>query len=610
MTVNQHNLFAAPAAPPAPCPAPERKERVVYEPKPYQADAMAAFDRCVMNGQRSLVFHMPTGTGKTVTGLFTAKRYGRVLWIAHRDELLTQPRNDLYEKGIWPDAQYGFIKGKDNNRFARDIVFASIDTLRSDRRLEQNAGNYFDIIVYDECHHAVSPSGIKVISFFRSERCVPPGRRSPLILGLSATLERADGKPLAQVFDAIAYAMKLEHALRDGFLVPWVNERYVIPKLDLSAVPIDPETGDYEPGALKRVLEDEKTGAAAATALAIATHSGGRKTVCFSVSVEQARRTAEELCKLGISAEWICGDKRLTPDDKREEILGRFRHRGFQVLCNAMILTEGWDDPEVECVCVARCTASVSLYQQMVGRGLRLPKDKGSRKEDCLLIDMVDAYDSLGLVSASTLLGKKRRRGKIDLVTLGGYDLEAENAQPEELGGDEAEPEQEAGASDKDREEADAESSRVRAFLKRAMEGTPRTEFSIRKVSWVEVTPDAYSLPMGPNGDAVLLRGPDGLWSAEVYLGAGFKPVPLVVVPIPVEMAQTLVEDHARKLGALAYSSKEAAWRRVAASATDVASLRASGFHLPAGQPVTQGRVADLRLALRLRQRYDSARTA
>lgn len=553
-------------------------------PKPYQARAMNAFDEGVANGMRSLVYNLPTGTGKTLTGLLTAMKYGRTLWIAHRDELLTQPHSDLVWKGIWPDADVGYVCGSDDRMHAKNFVFASIQTLQSPRRLARyNMGRaYFRFIVYDECHHAVSPGARRTLEHFRSPICVPEGMPPPILCGLSATLDRTDGIGLNTVFDAIAFSMSLEDAIADGHLVPYISERFVV-QIDTSKVSRDAngEANQHELDAAQ-----EKAQPAQATAEAVRDKTGDRRGVVFTLSVAQAEETSARLNAMGISARWICGE---TPDEERWRILSDFAACKFRVLCNAMILTEGWDDKDIEFVCVARLTGSRSLYQQMAGRGLRLPSP-GSRKRDCLLLDMVDAYGTLGLASAASLEGKPPKTG---LATLDEWESENkpedDDTSPEETG------DERSASTD------DAELARVRAFMRAATSGTPSVVFSVRKVAWVDIAEGVHALPMGPNGDVVMLRAPDGLWTAEVWYGVGFGKKPLVTVPMPVEVVQTICEDHARSAGAL--SQKDAAWRRVAAGASTVSQLRSAG--LLSRSTITQGEAADLAFAAKLRAHYE-----
>ena len=333
--------------------------------------------------------------GKTRTGLAVVENQRkRTLWIAHRDELLRQPAAQLAE--VWPDAQFGIVKGAENECDARDVVFASIQTLARGTRLDR-CGK-FDLVVIDECHHATAASYRRVLERLG---CLPAqdavsqigslARLATPVLGLSAT---PDSKGLAKVFDEIFYQLPVRDAVQQGFLCKIATPvRVEVPKLDLREIAT--QNGDFAPGQLGRALLASQ--AANVSALALARHARTRRTLVFTATVAQASATANALLDQGFRAGVISAD---TPHEERKATLEAFASGKLAVLCNAAILTEGFDCPRIDCVVVARPTKSAILYRQMIGRGLRLHAEK----RDLLVVDLYGAYDRHDLMSAGKLL--------------------------------------------------------------------------------------------------------------------------------------------------------------------------------------------------------------
>jgi superfamily II DNA or RNA helicase len=383
---------------------------IPFVARPYQLEAIRAFRITVEKGFRRVVIQLPMGCGKTATAAFLARdlaeslaqRTGavlRVLWLAHRHELLSQPR-DAFRRA-WPEVgpnPFGLVKSKRNENDRR-IVLASIPTLVN--RIDDNPGNFFDLVVVDECHHAVADTWRLVVDHFAS-LSPPPGHDPPLVLGLTATTCRADGVGLDEAFEALAFEMGIQDAVQHGFLASIESRRVVLPELDFSKIEVDHQ-GDFSQAQLEAELK--KAGVARAVAEAVHDHAVGRRSIVFCVSVDQAQRTAEELMALGVSADWLAG---VTPDAERDEKLAALKSGELSALCNVYVLTEGFDCPEVDCVVMARPTKSESLYAQCCGRGLRLLDGK----ESCLIIDVVGAHEFHGLQTAASLTGEKKTAKK------------------------------------------------------------------------------------------------------------------------------------------------------------------------------------------------------
>ena len=311
----------------------------------------------------SYLVQMPTGCGKTAT--FThIPRKGRVLVLAHREELVRQPAK-------YYDCPVGFEIAAEHSH-GEDVVIASVQSLV--RRLERFNPHDFDMIITDEAHHAAAGTYKKIYDHFTPEKHI----------GFTATPNRGDKARLDDVYSEIIFQRDLRWAIKSGFLCDIYCLRVNI-GFDLSGVAV--RNGDYAPGELDEAMD----GTADAIAQAYREHAKGA-TLIFAVSVHQA----EEIAKRIPGAVVVTGK---TKD--RAEIIERFSRREIPCIVNVMVFTEGTDIPLVESVIIARPTKSDSLYSQMVGRGLRLHPDK----ERLILIDCVGITGKANLCTAPSLLG-------------------------------------------------------------------------------------------------------------------------------------------------------------------------------------------------------------
>lgn len=311
----------------------------------------------------SYLVQMPTGCGKTAT--FThIPRHGRVLVLAHREELVRQP-------ACYYDCPVGFEIAQDRSN-GEPVVIASVQSLVN--RLDRFSPDEFDMIITDECHHASATTYRKIYDYFRPRKHI----------GFTATPNRGDKQRLDTVFSEIIFQRDLRWAIQSGFLCDIYCMRVNI-GYDLSAV--HTRMGDYAPGELEKAMD----GTADAIAEAYQKHAKGA-TLIFAVSVSHA----EEIAKKIPGAVVVTGK---TKD--RADIIRRFSNREIPCIVNVMVFTEGTDMPLVETVIVARPTQSDSLYSQMVGRGLRLHPDK----ERLTLIDCVGVTGKASLCTAPSLLG-------------------------------------------------------------------------------------------------------------------------------------------------------------------------------------------------------------
>jgi ATP-dependent helicase IRC3 len=563
----------------------------VLELRDYQEDALARTAAAEARGVRKQLGVAATGLGKTVMVCALAERRGgRALVIAHRDELVTQAAAKVLE--VWPELGYtsstyealrgehmgllrrtgqarmgggvGIIKAGANDAHAHVIV-ASVQTLARDKRLAQlvrsqdsllHGDRPVELVVVDEAHHAAATTYRKVLAELRAgepgctcgqmheraatpeevdagcelgvwfEECpmVAPG---PLLLGVTATPDRGDGKGLDDLFQEVVWSYDILWGIRAGYLSDLQGKRVKVGKLDLSRVKVS--RGDYDQGQAGAAMEE--AGAPAAIVKAWKANAEGRKTLVFTPTVALAEHVAGSFDRAGIAAAWVHGG---TPLEERRELLRRFSAGDVQVLANCAVLTEGYDEPSVSCVVVARPTKSRALYTQMVGRGTR----RYPTKDDCLVLDVVGATDVHSLVTVPSLFGIKNPKEWEKTGDTVARTMAKQVEEEVRLGRLTAE---------------DAE-----LFAKVVSSG----------IAWVELHKPGdklrrYVRPMGKDQPVVVLaqREEGDVWTSGLQWADGTKQV--LVANVAMEMAQGVGEDYVRKNSqALGLVSANAEWRK------------------------------------------------
>lgn len=352
------------------------------ELRDYQLEAVESVENEWSNGHKNTLLVVPTGGGKTVIFSEIARREaarGRVLILAHRDELIRQAQDKLYRStGIFA----GIEKGMEHSSSMFDVTIGSVQTLMRDDRLQLFEPGFFRTVICDEAHHCLAESYRKILDYFKTAQ----------LLGVTATPDRGDKKTLAEVFDSIAYEVSLTHLIGKGYLVPPKAE--LIPlNIDLSQVKTS--MGDYTDSSLGEALGPYLN--------AIADEMVGRvqdrKTVVFLPLIETSQTFCKMLQNRGLKAAEVNG---MSKD--RKEVLSDFENGKYQVLCNSMLLTEGWDCPSVDCAVVLRPTKIRSLYSQMIGRILRISPETG--KKDALILDFLWMTKKHDLVKPAALVAK------------------------------------------------------------------------------------------------------------------------------------------------------------------------------------------------------------
>jgi superfamily II DNA or RNA helicase len=359
--------------------------------RPYQRDAIEAVIAARRSGVRRMLVCLPTGAGKTVIFAHLAKLAKRqVLVLAHREELLFQAKNKL-SSALDKDAIVAIERGADRATREAHVLVCSIRSLHETRLAEVLSGRDFGLVIYDECHHAAAEDNLRVL---RQLGAFDPEWTGTL-LGFTATTERGDGKGLDTVFEKIVYSRSLTEMIGDGFLAPLRGFR-ISTDADLRGVSQGRQ--DFDVTELSEAVDIEERNALVARS--IQELARDRRTIAFCVTVNHARNLCRSLNALGVPSGIVHGE--MARDD-RARALEDFRVGRTQVLTNVAVLTEGFDDPGVSCIAMARPTRSEGLYAQCVGRGTRLALGK----RDCLVLDFVDLA-SLSLCNLPSLFGAPR----------------------------------------------------------------------------------------------------------------------------------------------------------------------------------------------------------
>lgn len=563
----------------------------------YQAEGLDRIVAAEARGVRKQLGVAATGLGKTV--MFTTlaqRRRGRALIVAHRDELIAQAVAKVLE--VWPDltitsataealwgidrgdlldkhpvaghaTSVGIVKGKANDVRAH-VVVASVQTLSRDKRLAELAATWddssmfgrqepFGLVIVDEAHHAAADSYRRVLTALDAGGLAAEG--APLLFGVTATPTRGDGKGLNDVFDEIVFSYDLMYGISAGYLSDVRGLRVQVKGFDVAAM--RKNRGDYDQGQAGRMLDD--AGAPGLIVKAWHEHAEGRPTIVFTPTVDVAHHTAAEFVGTGVTAAAIDAGTR---ESDRRRVLRQLKAGEISVVTNCGVLTEGFDEPRVSCIVIARPTRSHGLYAQMIGRGTR----RHPGKEDCLVLDVVGASDDKDLVTISSLYGVKGKDRKTALGDGSGRlsDIVIEDRhEAERLG--------------------EIEAEELKLFEKIRHAG----------IAWVQAVdarwPDRtqYRRPLGRDLPVVILAlcHEDGdTWNAGLLYDDGRKDV--LIYDVALETAQGVAEDYVRKHSASSMLVRaDAPWR--AKKPSPKAKAAAGKWHLKIDPSWTAGQLAD-----------------
>ena len=520
--------------------------------RPYQVEALERIAAAEARGVRRQLGVAATGLGKTVMFCALAERRGgRTLVIAHRDELIEQAAAKVTE--VWPEARVGVVKGSRNETDAH-VVVASIQTLARPKRLAAllapttlTPDPSFDLVVVDEAHHAAAASYRNTLDALDAG-----ADDGPLLLGVTATPDRGDGKGLDDLFDEVTFAYDIRCGINEDYLSDLTGLRV---RLDMDLRALKVTRGDYAVGQAGQMLED--AGAPQAIVKAWCESARGRRTLVFTPTVSTAVAVADEFTAAGVSAAWVSGELDLA---ERRSRLAAYSRGDVDVMVNCMVLTEGYDEPRTDCIVVARPTKSRALYAQMVGRGTRKHPDK----DRCLVIDVVGATDVHDLVTIPSLFGIEK---------------------PERVYGD---PDQSVMGALQDELDEQVRIGRIVAAEAELFKKVRRAG-----IAWVAYhepgQPGRYAVSLGNAGTmrlteiaqdrcSAVLRSPDTTRTTLIY-------------DVSLEIAQGVSEDYARKIGADKIAASDAPWRANRASDKQIAFAAKLGIVL--SRTATKGEASE-----------------
>ena len=363
----------------------------------YQQDCITSIVGEARKGVVRQVVVLATGLGKTV--IFShlptlVKAKGKkTLILAHREELLDQAKDKLLQ--IDPTLKVG-IEQADRQSFADDdVVIASVPTIgrANSTRIEKFKKEEFGLIIVDECHHSCAETYKNVFRYFGvlKNECPPP--KGVVLIGVTATPNRSDHIGLDQIFDKITFSYTLMQGIQNKYLAN-ISAYTVETNTDISQVAS--RGGDFVEGELSEVINNEDRNKLIVNSYRdIANNS---KALVFAASVEHTKELTGYFQAAGYKAEFVLGD---TSTEQRNEILEGFKNGDIQIVVNCMVLTEGYDNPAIETIIMARPTKSSVAYAQMIGRGTRLHPGKKALK----LIDFVDNTGKHSIAGLPTLFG-------------------------------------------------------------------------------------------------------------------------------------------------------------------------------------------------------------
>ena len=484
----------------------------------YQRDAHHAVIGQYVKGTRRTLIVLPTGAGKTIVfGSVIARASAkgcRSLVVAHTEELVDQAARTL--RALLPNVSVGIVRAHHDEADAQ-VVVATVQTLRTPRRLDRVG--QFELIVVDEAHHAVARTYQDILEQLGA---FDDANVFPFVLGVTATADRADGQGLGHVFESICYETGIFDLIQRGYLSDVRAKRIL---LDVNLDRVQTRGGDFVDSALGEAMTD--AGAPGHIAAAIRDHAPGRRTIVFTPTVAMAEQTAAAVNAIGIPARAVSGE---TPQAERQQIIDDVRSGALRVICNCMVLVEGFDAPILDCAVMARPTSSRSLYQQSAGRVLR----PSIGKADALILDMVGVTTRHSVQSAASL---------IDDLPAGSVIEEGETAS-------------EAVA----RIAAEGAMPEISGATLIAIDVDV---FHRSDLNWVAGSNSSFMLTGASN--AFVIRPRAGEDSCDVFRleqsGWDYRAI-RVAEDVDLAMAQALAEDGARRTGLDAMTMRAQAWRQ------------------------------------------------
>ena len=352
---------------------------VLFEPRGVQIEALCSLENTRAEGARRALVQAATGVGKTYLAAFDSKKYERVLFVAHREEILKQAAESF--KNVRDSDDYGFFDGE-SKCTDKSVIFASVATLGRNEYLNNKyfASDYFNYIVIDEFHHAINDQYQRIVNYFNPQ----------FLLGLTATPERMDGRNIYEICDYnVPYEISLKEAINKGMLVPF-HYYGIFDDTDYSKLHI--VRGRYD----EKELNETYIGNVHRYELIYKYYCkyGSRQALGFCCSKEHAREMAREFSSRGIPSVAVFSDASGEYTEKRNVAIQKLKNGEIRVIFSVDMFNEGIDITYVDMVMFLRPTESPIVFLQQLGRGLR--KCRG--KEFLTVLDFIGNYEKAGRV--------------------------------------------------------------------------------------------------------------------------------------------------------------------------------------------------------------------
>lgn len=366
---------------------------VLFEPRGVQLEALCSLENTRAEGARRALVQAATGVGKTYLAAFDSKKYERVLFVAHREEILKQAAESF--KNVRDSDDYGFFDGE-SKCTDKSVIFASVATLGRNEYLNNKyfASDYFNYIVIDEFHHAINDQYQRIVNYFNPQ----------FLLGLTATPERMDGRNIYEICDYnVPYEISLKEAINKGMLVPF-HYYGIFDDTDYSKLHI--VRGRYD----EKELNETYIGNVHRYELIYKYYCkyGSRQALGFCCSKEHAREMAKEFSSRGIPSVAVFSDASGEYTEKRNVAIQKLKNGEIRVIFSVDMFNEGVDITSVDMVMFLRPTESPIVFLQQLGRGLR--KCRG--KEFLNVLDFIGNYEKAGRVRF-LLEGKSSTHGEV-----------------------------------------------------------------------------------------------------------------------------------------------------------------------------------------------------
>lgn len=478
----------------------------------YQFECVNVVLNEYLEGITRQLISLPTGSGKTVIMAAFAMQFNKkTLLIAHREELIQQAVEKF--KLVWPEVSIGVCMAE-RDEIDNQVVIGSVQSCSRPKRLAKLRELGFELMMIDEAHHSASDSYQTVIN----ELGFNAGSNK-LLLGVSATIKRSDNLELGDTFDKVTFSRSIGTMIKGGYLSPVVG-RKILTNLSLQNVNI--QNGDFAISDLSEAVNTPERNAFISSKFI--EYARDRKGIAFCCDVQHCRDLANAFRCIGIESSPVWGE--MSQED-RKNTLEEFKNGRLQVVTSCGILTEGYDEPSVNAIVMARPTRSNSLYIQCVGRGLRL----WPGKQNCLVLDFSDKNHNL-----DSIMSLSKTIPEAFLIKESGPEIERDEI--------DRRPKIEVI------EEIDKEFDIL---------GTTR-------FIWVQIGDGEWSLIDDEKREIVMSPSNEGFVATLYYPEGNFRKI--VTSPLPLEYCSGVCEDYARRHLKIAFADISKPWMQGSAQPT------------------------------------------